>query len=289
MFTALANLANRRPRRTVVAAVAIFVAAGALGGSVANRLGPYGAEDPATESVHANKLIARGGVQAGVDVVALAPRDSQLGRLAADLRREPGVGRVVSYRQGGRDLISKDGRTTYLAVSFRSGAGDSDMSKLLLKRYERRPGVTLGGPAMAEYQVNQQVSKDLRRAELLAFPLLFLLSFLFFRSMVAALLPLMVGGLSIVLTFLGLRVASEFGSISVFALNLVTGLGPGPGDRLQPVHRLALSRGAGPHGVRRGGAQAHAEHGRADGAVQLAHGDRGAGRAARVSGRSSSI
>ena len=227
MFTALANLANRRPRRTVVAAVAIFVAAGALGGSVANRLGPYGAEDPATESVHANKLIARGGVQAGVDVVALAPRDSQLGRLAADLRREPGVGRVVSYRQGGRDLISKDGRTTYLAVSFRSGAGDSDMSKLLLKRYERRPGVTLGGPAMAEYQVNQQVSKDLRRAELLAFPLLFLLSFLFFRSMVAALLPLMVGGLSIVLTFLGLRVASEFGSISVFALNLVTGLGLG--------------------------------------------------------------
>ena len=43
----------------------------------------------------------------------------------------------------------------------------------------------------------------------------------------AALLPLMVGGMSIVLTFLGLRIASEVGDISVFALNLVTGLGLG--------------------------------------------------------------
>src|SRR5919108_196379 len=67
----------------------------------------------------------------------------------------------------------------------------------------------------------------LRTAELYAFPLLFLLSLLFFRSLVAAALPLLVGGLAIVSTFLMLRVASEFGSISIFALNLVTGLGLG--------------------------------------------------------------
>ena len=64
-------------------------------------------------------------------------------------------------------------------------------------------------------------------AEMLAFPLLFLLSLLFFRSLVAALLPLMIGGLAIVGTFLILRIASEFGSISIFALNLTTGLGLG--------------------------------------------------------------
>ena len=54
-----------------------------------------------------------------------------------------------------------------------------------------------------------------------------MLSLLFFRSLVAALLPLLVGGLSIVGTLVMLRVASEFGSISIFALNLVTGLGLG--------------------------------------------------------------
>jgi RND superfamily putative drug exporter len=62
---------------------------------------------------------------------------------------------------------------------------------------------------------------------MLAFPLLFLLSLLFFRSLVAALLPLMIGVLAIVGTFLILRVASEFASISIFALNLTTALGLG--------------------------------------------------------------
>ena len=75
--------------------------------------------------------------------------------------------------------------------------------------------------------MNAQVEHDLRTAEVYAFPLLFLLSLLFFRSLVAALLPLLVGGLAIVGTFLMLRVASELTSVSIFALNLVTGLGLG--------------------------------------------------------------
>jgi uncharacterized membrane protein YdfJ with MMPL/SSD domain len=227
VFTALANLAHRRPKRVVALAVAIALLAGALGGSVADRLGPYQADDPDTESIRADELIARGGVQPGVDMVALLPMGSEVEPLAAELRRQPGVGRVVTYRQGGRDLISRDGRTTYVAVTFKRGADDGDVAERLSKRYEGRPGVTLGGGALAEFQVNEQVSEDLARAEMLAFPLLFLLSFLFFRSLVAALLPVMVGGLAIVLTFLSLRLASEFGEISVFALNLVTGLGLG--------------------------------------------------------------
>ena len=80
---------------------------------------------------------------------------------------------------------------------------------------------------MAQREVGKTVQEDLARAELLALPLLFLLSLWFFRSMVAAVLPPLMGGLSIVLTFLGLRIASEFMSMSVFAINLVTGLGLG--------------------------------------------------------------
>src|SRR6266511_3117178 len=90
-------------------------------------------------------------------------------------------------------------------------------------------GVSVGGPALAERQVNKQVERDLRTAELYAFPLLFLLSLLFFRSLVAALLPLLVGGVAIVGTFLILRVASELTSVSIFALNVATGLGLGLG------------------------------------------------------------
>src|SRR5262249_5199886 len=76
-------------------------------------------------------------------------------------------------------------------------------------------------------QANTQVSDDLARAELLAFPLIFLLSLLFFRSFVASLLPPLLGGLAILATFFALRVVSSFADLSVFSLNLVTGLGLG--------------------------------------------------------------
>ena len=85
----------------------------------------------------------------------------------------------------------------------------------------------VGGNEPASLDVNEIVGEDLQRAEMMAFPILFLLSFWFFRSLVAALLPLMVGAVSIVLTFLGLRIAAEGIDVSVFALNLVTGLGLG--------------------------------------------------------------
>jgi RND superfamily putative drug exporter len=126
-------------------------------------------------------------------------------------------------------FASRDGRSTYFAVALKptedkawqqAGADIAD-------QLSAHPGVVVGGAAVAQEQVNKQVEKDLRMAELLAFPLLFLLSLLFFRSLVASVLPLMIGGLAIVGTFLILRIASELGSISIFALNLTTALGLG--------------------------------------------------------------
>ena len=236
MFAALTSLATRHPKRVVIAAVLVVVAAAVAGSSVADRLDPYAADDPATESVRADALLERAGVGAGVDVVALVDTPggvaspearARVGEVARGLRADPDVARVVTFEQGGRALVARDGRSTYVAGSLRPGADENDAGERLIDRFEGRPGVTLGGFAVASPQVNEQVTEDLARAELLAFPLLFLLSFLFFRSVVAALLPLFVGGMAIVLTFLGLRVGSELGSISVFALNVTTGLGLG--------------------------------------------------------------
>ena len=236
MFAALTRLATRHPKRVVVAAVLLAVAAAVAGSSVADRLDPYAAEDPSTESVRADELLERAGVGAGVDVVALVetPRGAasadgreRVARIERALSADPDVARVTTFEEGGRAFVARDGRSTYLAASLRKGADENDAGERLIERLEGRPGLTLGGVAIASPQVNEQVSEDLARAELLAFPLLFLLSFLFFRSVVAALLPLLVGGMAIVLTMLALRVGSEFGSISVFALNVTTGLGLG--------------------------------------------------------------
>ncbi len=127
------------------------------------------------------------------------------------------------------DFISHDGNATYLAVSLKptGDKDEQDAAKKIADDLEGQPGVSVGGIALAQEQVNKQVEKDLRKAELLAFPILFLLSLLFFRSGVAALLPLLIGGLAIVGTFLLLRIANEFVSVSIFALNLTTGLGLG--------------------------------------------------------------
>ena len=85
----------------------------------------------------------------------------------------------------------------------------------------------LGGAAVAQQQVGDQVQHDLKRAELLAFPLLFLLSLLIFRGLIASLLPVLVGGVAIVSTFLVLRLVDQVVGLSVFSINLVTGLGLG--------------------------------------------------------------
>jgi RND superfamily putative drug exporter len=96
-----------------------------------------------------------------------------------------------------------------------------------VSQFATQRDVTLGGPAIADAQVDTQVSNDLAHAELLAFPFIFLLSLLFFRSIVAALLPPLLGLVSILCTFFALRVASSFTHLSVFAINIVTGLGLG--------------------------------------------------------------
>ena len=85
----------------------------------------------------------------------------------------------------------------------------------------------LGGDPVVSQQVNEIVATDMKRAELIALPLLFLLSFLIFRGLVAAMLPPLVGLVTVAGALLGLRVASEMTSLSIYALNLITGLGLG--------------------------------------------------------------
>ncbi len=237
MFDSLARLADGHARRIGLIAVGFFLLAGALGGSVASRLDPYGADDPATESVKAKNQLQDAGLRVPGVVVVLehAPVGSRATR-ARVVRLEHEIGsrgdvQSVSsfYTTGSTDFVSNDRRSTYISVALKP-TGDKEWQESgahVAEQLEGRPGIVVGGAAVAQEQVNKQVEKDLKRAEMLAFPLLFLLSFLFFRSLVAALLPVMIGGLAIVGTFLILRLASEVGSISIFALNLTTGLGLG--------------------------------------------------------------
>ena len=84
----------------------------------------------------------------------------------------------------------------------------------------------LGGWLVAGTQIGDSVTADLGRAEALAFPILLILSLVFFRGR-AALLPL-AGGITTVLgSFLVLTAVNQLYGLSIFALNLVIGLGLG--------------------------------------------------------------
>ena len=237
MFDRLASLAQAHGKRTAILAVIFFIAAGAIGGGVASQLAPYGADDPATESVKASDRLEAAGYRDPSVIVLVQNVDpnskagqARIAGLEDRLKADAEVATVTSYLDTRSPaFLSRSGDATYLAVGLKAtdDKEQQDAAKAIADELEGQPGVTVGGIALAQEQVNKQVEEDLRTAEMLAFPILFLLSLLFFRSGVAALLPLMIGGLAIVGTFLLLRVANEFVDVSIFALNLTTGLGLG--------------------------------------------------------------
>jgi len=237
MFDYLAQLADGKAKRVALLALVFFLVAGAVGGGVADRLDPYGAEDPATETVQAMDRLEEAGLRipAVIAVVEDAPVASPATRqrvesLEQQVRDRPDVASVTGYYDTrSKAFVANDGQSTYFAVALKATEDKpwQEAGAEIADELNEEPGVLVGGAAVAQEQVNKQVEEDLKKAELLAFPLLFLLSLLFFRSLVASVLPLMIGGLAIVGTFLILRLASEVGSISIFALNLTTALGLG--------------------------------------------------------------
>src|SRR4051794_2291464 len=174
MFDRLASLADRRARRVVIAAAVLFVLAGALGGSVAGRLDPYQADDPATESVKAEEALEHAGYREpavivlvdGEPVSSAAMRNRVTG-LERQLRARPDVASVSGYYDThSRALISRDRHMTYLSVALKTTDDKEwqDSAKSIEDQLDGRPGISIGGSAVANAQVNHQTERDLRMA-----------------------------------------------------------------------------------------------------------------------------
>ncbi|MDX6720289.1 MAG: putative drug exporter of the superfamily [Solirubrobacteraceae bacterium] len=261
MLRMLAERIADLPRRVLVAALAFLAVAVVLGTPVTRLLSSGNADDfvdPGAESrVTAAHLQRALGRTLSPAIIVLVRTGAPVGTGASRARvrtvvdrvgAEPGIARVTSVlgdgsaggsnaapaSRGARPagparspLVSRDGRSTYVAAFVRNDASESATAARIEQALADLPGVVVGGYAVAVPAVTEQVSQDLRRAETLAFPLLFLLSLVVFRGALAALLPLFVGVLTIMGTFLGLRIVNEVMPLSIFALNLTIGLGLG--------------------------------------------------------------
>jgi putative drug exporter of the RND superfamily len=278
VLSRLTALALRRARPILLATLALAAVAAVLGAGVGKRLDPYEAAGAATQSAAATQKIERAtGLELGAGVLALArvpagvytrAGRAQVRRIERAIIADPEVGRARSFLDGGseaRMLVSRDATMTYLAVWLRRGSAKyhQEAAEVLSGRLRHFPGLTLGGTDIAFVWGGETVQRDLRRAQLIALPILLVLLLVFFRGVVAGLLPLALGGLSILLTELALRVASGVTSISVFTLSLVSALGLGlaidysllivsryreelaatPGDPPAALHRTMASAG----------------------------------------------
>ena len=145
------------------------------------------------------------------------------------------IDHITSYFDKRVDrLISQDKRTAFAAIALK-GDGDQTLKdfraiKVQLAGAGRMfPGVSTqiaGATAVAD-ALDEGMSQDISRAEFYALPAVALLLLVVFGSLVAACMPLIVGGLSIVGSLGVLSILAGFTQVNVFAHSVVTLLGLG--------------------------------------------------------------
>lgn len=251
MTKRLTALATSRTRRVLAAAIGVLVLAVLIGAPVTGMLGSSGRDfqDPASQYERANTAVTRAtGQDSYYEVIALLHGPTPIAARAASGRAVQTLAALLAAQPGFRHppksmitrsspLLSRDGRETIVTATYADGTDATDavthvrtsLSRSGAKATLAGMSVRFGGYALINKELNERTTSDLARAELLGLPFLLLLSLWFFRGLVAALLPILVGGLAILLTFLALRVIDQFVPVSVFSLNLVSGMGLGLG------------------------------------------------------------
>jgi putative drug exporter of the RND superfamily len=238
----IARLAIAAPRRIIAVGVLVFIAAAVFGIPVAKSLAPGGFQDPNSESAHAIKVLTdkfgQSGQQMLILVTAPAGANSEQARsvgtdLVNQLRGSSLVYNVSSPwtapPQAVADLISRDGKSGLIVVNLKGGENyaQSNAQTLADQVVHDRDGVTVraGGTAMQYAQINKQNQDDLLVMEMIALPLSFLVLVWVFGGLLAAGLPMALGGLAIVGSMSVLRLVTFTTEVSIFALNLSTAMG----------------------------------------------------------------
>jgi RND superfamily putative drug exporter len=222
-----------------------LVVSGAAGAGVIPKLSTGGFQGQGAESSQAaraleddfsagspNLLLLVTATKAGsVDDPEVAARGAEL---TAKLAADPRIEQAYSYWTLGVPSLKSDDSMEGMILARLKGGEE----EVLRRAHEIAPAYTLneehvtvrvGGSAKVFSEISHQVEKDLQKAEIITFPLILVLLIVVFGSAVAAGLPLGVGGLAVVGTLVVLRILTGFTDVSIFSLNLTTGLGLGLG------------------------------------------------------------
>lgn len=229
----LAHLAVTRPKSVIAGWLLLLALAVPFALQLGGALKTGGFSDPRGESVKAQRTLERAFDEAPNSLlVVLHSEDGSvenaIGRAREAVQRE-GVS-TVTDRTAHPEWLSEDGRTTFLQVGFTS---DNTTVQNLVPdlqddvRDAVGDGVeadVTGAPAL-DYALNMHSKEDVTRAEMIAFPVLFVVLLLVFRSVAAMVVPLLMAGVTLMATQAIGYGMTQFTDVNSLFTNIVSMVG----------------------------------------------------------------
>jgi RND superfamily putative drug exporter len=239
MFAMLGRMAYRwRWAILIVWGVALLLALPVLP-RVAGSLKVGGFSSPNTEAARAREVLQRELGFAPSTLLVVYQSDTlsaddpafqaAIDRSLAGVRTLPSVTGII-LPSADPNLISDDGDTAYAIAGLSAGPEEAqrlvpEFEAALVPQDELRLSVTGAGASYRDIETASQ--RDLRRAEVIVFPIALIALLLVFGSVVAALMPLAVGAAGVALVLVSIFFATRVTDLSIFVLNLATMLGLG--------------------------------------------------------------
>jgi len=246
MFERLGHLIARKKKAVLALFLLATVLAGGIGSQVFARFDSGGYSDPKSDSARVwdyldetfkvkdpSVVFVVDAKNKSVDDPAVTATAQEL---ESQLRAEPSAESVLSYWSSGGapSLKSKSGTSALVFVYLKSN-DFTEIDKLGGQYQEKYDGqfkglnVYASGGAVFANAINGRIQDDLKLSETISIPLTFLLLLFVFGAMAASAMPLIVGITAILGTFFVMYLLTLITDVSIFALNLTTGLGLGLG------------------------------------------------------------
>jgi RND superfamily putative drug exporter len=248
MFMRLGSFIVGHRKGVLITYIIAILIAGGIGSLSFSKLDSGGYSDLNSESAKAANYITDTFKVADpvallvVDAGTRSVDDPAVVAEAASFEKEvaatKGIKRTLSYWSAGGapTLKSTDGQAAFIFIYADIENYDIDgygaVGKVISENFDgeyKSLEVYAGGGAVVTDAINSKIKTDLLLAEGIAIPLTFILLAFVFGALVASAMPLVVGVGAILGSFFFTYLLTLVTDVSVFALNLITGLGLGLG------------------------------------------------------------
>jgi RND superfamily putative drug exporter len=245
MFEKLGSAIVRRKKFIFGLFVAAVIASGGIGSAVFGKLESGGYSDLNSDSAKAFEYLTDVfKVKEPVVVLVVETKDgltnpvsvASATKLEQEIKSIPGVESTLSYWSAGGapSLKSIDGNSAFLFIYSKSVDWEDieSLGEQVGKKYDgnyENLRIYASGTGVFASAINKKIADDIKLSEAISIPLTFILLVFVFGGLVASGMPLLVGVSAILGSFLVMYLLTLFTGVSIFALNLITGLGLGLG------------------------------------------------------------